>query len=211
MLIKWIACDVPANLQAAFAEAQCAWKAISATRGFICQFGGFNANRAHVLSLWEDREAYASFMHSSHDNVASKSQQHRVYESIRVDLFSEVLPLPGTDIGCIADALSNATHLRIADCLIRESKQLHFVEVQKSVWHPGMVASRMQAGSFAQHVADLNRFLVVTLWGSEEAHRKYVEHTFPGLYEQATPRDDLADVAGEFIQLEQGWTLRPGG
>jgi len=165
MLIKLITCDVPLGLRVKFSEAQGAWQAISDTRGFVCQFGGFSANRAHILSLWESRQAYASFMSSSHDDVAGKNQQHRFYNSIRIDLFSEILSMAGAGIDSIAGALSQATHLRIADCSVQKAQQPHFVEVQKDVWHPGMVASGMQAGSFAQHTTDSNRFLVTSLWG----------------------------------------------
>ncbi len=207
MLIKWVACDVPVGLRAEFSEAQRAWKAIAETKGFICQFGGFSSNRAHILSLWENRQAYASFMSASHDDIASKNQQDRFYKSIRVDLFSEVLRMPGADASLIADALSHATHLRMADCVVPESKQPHFVEVQKDVWSPGMAESGMQAGSFAQHMIDSNRFLVASLWDSEEAHRAYMQHTFPGLYKQASPQDDVTGIAGEFLELEHGWTL----
>lgn len=106
MLIKWITCDVSASRRVKFSEAQGAWKVISDARGFVCQFGGFNSNRAHILSLLKNPEDYASFMSSSHDDVVGKNQQHRFYNSIRVNLFSEVLRMRGANVGSIADALS---------------------------------------------------------------------------------------------------------
>lgn len=209
MLVKWITCDVPSSMQPEFSEAQRAWELVAAVRGFICQFGGFTADRAHILSLWEDLHAYTSFMNSTHDEVADKNRQRRFYESIRVELFSEVLGMYSADAASIAEALSSAKYLRIADCLVRESRRKHFVEMQASVWHPGMAAGGMLAGSFSEHVRDRDRLLVATLWRSEAAHHEYVQHVFPKLYEQSRPKDDLADISGDSFRLEPSWTLRP--
>ncbi|WP_335869442.1 DUF4937 domain-containing protein [Bacillus sp. 2205SS5-2] len=90
MLIKFIRCVVPTANQSTFSTAQQQWKSLAQVSGFIFQCGGWSFTReeAYILGLWEDRQAYDSFMQEQHDAIFDHNQQERTYTQIEVKLIS---------------------------------------------------------------------------------------------------------------------------
>src|SRR5712691_10980953 len=76
MLLKWIICSIPQELQSAFSEAQKQWIALKGLQGFLGQVGGWNSKhplQAGVLSCWQDEASYQNFMHHIHDDIFQHS------------------------------------------------------------------------------------------------------------------------------------------
>jgi heme-degrading monooxygenase HmoA len=207
MLIKRIVCDIPAESRSGFDSAQRSWRTIAAVPGLVSQFGGFTANKAHILSLWRDHDSYRAFMESAHDDVTSQNAQHRFYTAIKVDLLGEEFGMPGSSCSSIVEALPDARLLRIANCDVKPLRDEHFVQMQREIWHPAMRASGMLAGTFAHARSEPNQYLVASLWQSAATHDAYVHGALPTLRREAKPEIDLDSLSGELIELEPAWTV----
>jgi heme-degrading monooxygenase HmoA len=201
MLAKWIVCQVPYALQTQFSLAQQSWKSLANTAGFLAQLGGFFKEEAHILAIWQDAASYQAFMDQQHDGIAKG--QHSNYLAIQIACFEIQFEMLGFRKISLKDVILEAQYLRIADCLLLPERQAHFIEMQKTVWHPG-VGNHMLAGAFWR---DDSRFLVTTLWASGAAHQEYMDTQFPLLYKIARPEDDLSAINGVHLMLIPEWMV----
>jgi heme-degrading monooxygenase HmoA len=210
MLLKWIRCTVPARSREAFSHAQTRWSALRGVAGFRGQVGGWSAAdpaTACVLGLWRDRETYGSFMRDVHDRVADGSGQDRTYESISVVLCESRLEMRGLKPR-IDEAVASAGFLRTADCRVRPGRSASFLQMQQSVWLPGLkAAGGMLAGSLAAIDGSDRRYLVATLWADEASHARYVRRDLEALRARAAVEADVDQIAGTFVELDPGWTV----
>ncbi|MFD9354634.1 DUF4937 domain-containing protein [Streptomyces sp. NPDC060031] len=206
---KWIGCSVPVAARGRFTVAQRAWAAISDQPGLIGQVGGWDpaTGRAHVLAFWSDAESYGRFMRERHDTVFAESGQQKSYTAIETATGETVLAMAG-DTGDLPVALESATLLRVADCRLLPSREEHFLEVQRSVWAPGMAAAGgMLAGTVTR--LDEHRHLVTTLWSGADAHAQYVTSHLPALRSRAALADDLRSTTGHVLPLDPAWRILP--
>ncbi|MFF0295891.1 DUF4937 domain-containing protein [Kitasatospora sp. NPDC004614] len=206
---KWIGCTVPAAAREQFFTAQAAWSTISDQPGLVGQLGGWDpaTGRAHLLGLWTDAEAYRSFMHERHDAVVAGNQQNTTYTEIDVATGETVLEMAG-DAADLPHALERATLLRVADCRLLPGRENHFLEVQRTVWAPGMAAAGgMLAGTVTR--LDAHRHLVTTLWSNSAAHQHYSTHHLPTLRSRATLEHDIRSMTGHVLPLEAAWRVLP--
>jgi heme-degrading monooxygenase HmoA len=207
MIGKWIACRTAPETREAFAAGQLAWNVVAGQPGFRGQCGGFAGDDAFVLALWETDPAYRAFMDDVHDGIAAASGQANTYSSIEVDLLDRVLDMPGREVG-VPTALPDASFLRVADCVVRNGRRGRFLDVQRSVWRPGMQGARgMLAGAVWSVRGRTDRLLVTTLWEDEAAHDVYRRDVLPDLRRRARPDDDLLDFVGHALPLVPGWTV----
>lgn len=209
MLAKWIVCRVDGPDRAGFAQAQLHWNALARCEGFRGQFGGFTESCAHIIALWSVPGAYVRFMQREHDSIGGTSAQSSFYSELRVSLLSEVMDMPGRHTG-LAEAVPSATFVRIADCTVADSRIDHFLEMQRSVWSPGMAgAPGMLGGAFFRFEDHAHRFLVVSLWRSAAEHAAYASELLSTLRGRAAPEQDLRSIHGHHFVLERAWSVSP--
>ncbi|MFE8702993.1 DUF4937 domain-containing protein [Cytobacillus sp. FJAT-54145] len=91
MLIKRITCTVDKSQKEHFHKAQIDWGKLSAVPGFVCQIGGWKVDKAHIIALWENKDAYRHFMDAIHDEIFHDSKQEKTYRSIEVSILDEEL------------------------------------------------------------------------------------------------------------------------
>ena len=209
MFGKWIRCQVSNPSQKAFDEAQCLWSSIARCRGFKGQFGGFHADFAMILALWEKMDDYQHFMSNTHDEVMATSSQHQTYSSLEAHLLERVMVMPGAK-SSFSSAIPTAEVLRIADCLVHENRVADFIDRQHRIWAPGMAqAPGMLASLFWSFIDQPNRFLVSTLWRSQKEHDNYATSLLPKLRATARPDRDLIELKGCSFKLNPRWTVVP--
>lgn len=208
MLVKLFRCTV--DHRAAFDRGQSAWRGLAGLPGFVAQAGGWSRPdpaRAVIVGFWGDRASYDRFMAADHDRIYADSAQNGTYHDPVTVLAVVVHPMPGS-AGGIADAVGRAALLRVADCRVRPGREPHFREVQRDIWLPGMRDTPgMLGGVFARGVSDPRRYLVLTLWASEADHDAYTRDRLGPLRERARPTDDLDDLTGAVVRLEQRWAV----
>jgi len=93
MFYKWIVCQVPTAQKKNFSTAQEKWGSLINSKGFLCQFGGWNihnSNEACILSIWESKKDLDYFMKYEHDFIYHKIQQKHTYSSISIKFFEEI-------------------------------------------------------------------------------------------------------------------------
>ncbi|MGW4379402.1 DUF4937 domain-containing protein [Kitasatospora sp. NPDC004531] len=206
---KWIGCTVPVAARERFSAAQGAWSAIGDQPGLVGQVGGWDpaTGRAQVLGLWADAAAHRRFVRERHDAVIAGNRQGDTYTGIDVAAGETVLEMPG-DASDLPHALERAALLRVADCRLLPDRTEHFLDVQRTVWAPGMAAAGgMLAGTVARLEAD--RYLVATLWSDTAAHRRYAARHLPALLARAAVGSDLRSITGHLLPLEPGWRVLP--
>jgi hypothetical protein len=210
MLIKWIVCEVAESSKERFSDAQQQWAEVAGLDGFLGQVGGWDVKtpgHACHVALWDSLEQYQTFMAGAHDAIVRKNAQADTYDAIAVALFEAVWEMPGQG-GDLARALALGTVLRVADCAVRDDRRGHFLEVQRSVWIPGMAqAEGMLGGVFSQLRAANTRYLVATFWGDREAHARYVSECLPRLRAQAEVERDVEPLDAHLVQLEPSWRV----
>ncbi len=210
MLVKLITCEVPDENLERFAAGQAAWSALAKVDGFLGQLGGWELsdwNRAVIVGLWRDAEAYNRFMSDAHDAIFESHGQQDSYTSSDISLWQSVLGIPGS-LHALGQAVEQAGLIRIALCRLRPGRREHFVEVQRNTWNPGMAASGgLLCGVFSRHCDDEDRFAVCTLWSSEAEHRRYRETIFHELRRAARVEDDCSAVAGMLVGCEASWKV----
>jgi heme-degrading monooxygenase HmoA len=201
MLVKWITCAVADR--PAFDRGQRRWEALRTVPGFIGQVGGWSVRdpaTAHVFAFWASRTDHERFLAGPHDGLAET--QAGTYARIRVRLFDQRLAIREP----LRLQFAQAGQLRVAHCLVHPQRIEHFTDAQISVWNPGMgSAPGMPGGVFAQ--AAEAEFLVLSMWASAADHEAYRTQRFPELRRQAGAADDLAEVAGDLIEVEQAWSV----
>ncbi|WP_031073105.1 DUF4937 domain-containing protein [Streptomyces sp. NRRL WC-3742] len=207
---KWIGFSVPADARERFSSAQSAWSTMSDQPGLVGQVGGWDAatGRAHLLALWADEGAYRRFMRERHDTVTAANQQSTTYTAIDVSTGEVVLDMAG-DAGdslprALPRALERATLLRVADCRLLPGRDDHFLDVQRTVWAPGMAAAGGMLAGVVTHL-EPHRYLVTTLWSDPTAHQRYTTHHLPALLSRATLQNDLHSMTGHVLPLEPAW------
>jgi Domain of unknown function (DUF4937 len=213
MLLKWIVCQVHSEMRSAFSRTQDQWRSIENADGFVGQFGGWDTKNGRtdvcILGLWSSPSAYESCMRHLHDQVTAENQQERTYHQIALELFESHLPVLG-QCGDLASAYAKGHFLRVADCQVKEGRVDHFIEVQKSIWVPGMRQSAgMLGGSFNRSSRASNRFLVITVGDSESWHDHYAREKLPDMRRKSPVADDTAAIMGRFVRLEDSWLIHP--
>ena len=109
------------------------------------------------------------------------------------------------------EALACGNHMRWSRCRVLDGREQSFVEVQRTLWRPGMQeAPGMLGGCFARGVSDDAReFLVLSFWESERLHREYAEKRLPILRAEARHETDLDTLRGGSFPIEPAWRVMP--
>lgn len=212
VIAKWIVCCVDDSQRAEFSRAQERWSALEKVAGFHVQVGGWNTTRpdeACIVALWNDEASYQRFMRGLHDTIFNESRQSKTYRAITTALFSHAFDMPGTAMS-VADALASATHLRVADCLVSETREEEFIEVQANVWRPAMATAGILGGVFGRALGNPRRFLVATGWPSAEAHEQYAAQQVTRLRKLAKVERDIEALSGFFVELDPRWSVVNG-
>lgn len=199
--------------QAAFSTGQEQWAALRTEAGFGGQCGGYvqdDPEYVQIFGLWTNMGAYQRFMNRVHDRIARSNAQAECYDDSGSALYELEFDMPGA-VCDLSDALgSGAAMIRVARCKARPDRVDHFVEVQESVWMPGMKSAQgMLGGGFWRSVDDEDQFIVTTAWASMEDHERYCNEQLPKLRDQANLKDDLVKLAGEQVVLTPAWTVLP--
>ncbi|MFS1512657.1 YdbC family protein [Chengkuizengella sp. SCS-71B] len=206
MLIKWIVCDVPKNKKVDFSNAQEKWGSLANIDGFLGQIGGWDLNtssRAGIISFWRDQLSYHKFMDQEHDKIFKEGKQKDTYERILIEIYDKKFNINNYQI---TKFLKEAKIIRVANCVVKEDKQEHFEKMQKDIWNEEMSKyQEMLAGVFC--INDQHKYLIVSLWGSVEAHQLYVERTLPLLVENSKLEDDLIKINGTVLNLDDNWSV----
>ena len=208
MLAKWIRCTVATAQKPAFGRMQEHWRRLADVPGFLFQIGGWNLKNereACILGLWEDETSYAAFMRDIHDGIIAGSGEDSAYETCVTELFDVMFRMEGCREDW-AEAFATAERLRVARCIVRPEHKAHFVDVQKTVWEPGMRAAGMTAGLFAEaRIAEKLVYLVASAWPAVESHEGYMANALPQLRQQAQVERDAEELQGSAIRLERWW------
>ncbi|MHA7138563.1 YdbC family protein [Rossellomorea arthrocnemi] len=209
MIIKVITCKVSEGSKEDFFEEQKIWKALSPLNGFLGQVGGWSNKEpltACIFAFWENQEAYQYFMDKAHDEILLHSNQSSTYKSIDVTLYEESVTIPGTEKKIIY-AIEDSKYVRVAMAQVKPDHVDHFIDMQKTIWNPGMmVAEGFLGGSFAISKKRMRDFLVFTCWENE---RFYVEKHFPVLVPATKMQTDVVEIKGEELVLEEAWRVLP--
>ncbi len=210
MLIKLIQCRVSEDQRERFSRGQTQWCALSGCKGFCGQIGGWvveDDGLAVIIGLWSDHDAYDTFMRDVHDRVLDVTGQRGTYDSIDVSLWDSVLSIPGS-ASSISAGIESAGAVRMAKCRVRPDRVAHFVEVQRTLWNPGMAASGgMLIGLFSESSGSEQEFLVCTLWQDLDAHRRYRNGVFTDLRRQAEVDQDCERVEGWIVSVQHEWCV----
>ncbi|MGW7350503.1 YdbC family protein [Streptomyces sp. Z26] len=202
MLVKWMRCTVVDRR--GFERAQRKWAGLLGEPGFRGQGGGWSRSRAdvaHLLSFWESRAFYDSFMARSHDRL--HASQIGTYKDLQVRLFEYRFDVKTG----FQPVFTEADLLRVAHSRIREDRVDHFILMQEKVWNPAMAGSPgMLRGVFAQAEPE-NEFLVLSMWDSAAEHGKYRAERVERLALRAQTGADVVAIAGDVIDLEPAWTV----
>jgi len=208
--VKFITCVVPQQKRPLFAKGQEAWSALSNLDGFVAQTGGWSQSRddcAVIVAYWENETAYNRFMRDAHDDIFKSNSQEETYSEITVTLFEGVSDTTGAG-SSIGESVLQAEFIRLADCRVRSDRIEHFLEVQETVWKPGMAgAAGMLEELFARSTKEKQRFLVTTLWEKEGDHTRYREGIFRSLSERAAPYEDCVSIDGILVKVERSWRV----
>jgi len=203
MLVKWITCAVVDR--PGFDRGQRHWEALRAVPGFAGQVGGWSVRdpaTAHVFAFWDSRTDHGRFLAGPHDGLAAA--QAGTYARIRVRLFDQRLVIREP----FRPRFAGVGQLRVAHCLVHPDRVEHFTDAQMRVWNPGMgAAPGMLGGVFAQAAGA--EFLVLSMWASAADHEAYRTQRFAELRRQAGAEEDLAEVAGDLVEVEQAWSVAP--
>ncbi|NBI30216.1 YdbC family protein [Chengkuizengella marina] len=200
MLIKWIVCDVPKHKKIDFSNAQEKWNSLVNIDGFLGQIGGWNLNKtskAGIISLWRDQLSYHKFMDQEHDKILKEGKQKDTYEHISVEIFNKKFNINKFQV---TPFLKEVKILWVVDCVVKEDKQEYFENLQKNIWNEQMSKNQdMLAGVFCKN--DQNKYLVVSLWGSKDAHQLDVEPILSKL------TDDVIKIHGTVLILDENWSV----
>ncbi|WP_250211809.1 DUF4937 domain-containing protein [Peribacillus simplex] len=195
-----------------FSKLQAQWQPVNTTNGFLGQVGGWsikNEFTACVFSFWENKDVYDYFMNNVHDGIFLNTNQSSTYSSIDVEIFEEVFNIQGLEKDIIS-ILRESNFIRTALSNVKEGRASHFIETQSKVWNSGMKKTeKMLGGEFGSSVKDDKRFLVLTGWLSEEAHKDYIISSFSALKSQAKTELDLEGIIGEQFTIENSWRVVP--
>lgn len=205
MIVKRISCQVKENQADAFSKYQEQWQPLNQITGFLGQVGGWsikNQFTACIVSFWQSKDDYDYFMDYVHDDIFLNMDQSNTYTAIDVELFNTVFEIPGVEENIIS-VLKESHFIRTALCDVKDGRTSRFIEIQRSVWNPGLkMTGKMLGREFSSSLKADNRFFVFTGWLSKEAHQEYLNLTFPALKNQAMPELDLEEMIGEQFIIE---------
>ncbi|MED0987211.1 DUF4937 domain-containing protein [Bacillus paramycoides] len=205
MLLKTIFCKVEEEKREMFSEAQEKWRDLQHLDGFHGQFGGWNEDEACVYTLWEDRNAYQSFMNDAHDTIFLNSNQEGTYISCNIEMFQTLYDITDTPL---KDVITQGSFVRVAICDVKEGKEKHFLFIQETIWNKGMEnANGMLGGVVGKSLKNENRYIVLTYWKNEMAHQNYVEEIFPELYKLANTHEDIEEIKGKQVVCKEEWLV----
>ncbi|MED0973167.1 DUF4937 domain-containing protein [Bacillus paramycoides] len=205
MLLKTIFCKVEEEKREMFSEAQEKWRDLQHLDGFHGQFGGWNEDEACVYTLWEDRNAYQSFMNDAHDTIFLNSNQEGTYISCNIEMFQTLYDITETPL---KDVITQGSFVRVAICDVKEGKEKHFLFIQETIWNKGMEnANGLLGGVVGKSLKNENRYIVLTYWKNEMAHQNYVEEIFPGLYKLANTHEDIEEIKGKQVVCKEEWLV----
>ncbi|MED1557584.1 DUF4937 domain-containing protein [Bacillus paramycoides] len=205
MLLKTIFCKVEEEKREMFSEAQEKWRDLQHLDGFHGQFGGWNEDEACVYTLWEDRNAYQSFMNDAHDTIFLNSNQEGTYISCNIEMFQTLYDIAETPL---KDVITQGSFVRVAICDVKEGKEKHFSFIQETIWNKGMEnANGLLGGVVGKSLKNENRYIVLTYWKNEMAHQNYVEEIFPELYKLANTHEDIEEIKGKQVVCKEEWLV----
>ncbi|MBY6035973.1 YdbC family protein [Fictibacillus nanhaiensis] len=206
MLIKWINCEVPEHKRIAFSYAQEQWKLLSNIDGFLGQVGGWDIDRpskAGIISFWRDLPSYQFFMDFKHDRIFNENNQKNTYDSISVEIFEKKFNCNENNV---IQMLKYTKMMRIGLCIVKKDRRKHFEDMQKEIWNEGMSAHQdMLAGVFCENNQQNN--LVVSLWRNKNSHQNYMDHTLPYLMKLSNVKDDVIEIQGSVLKLNETWSV----
>lgn len=205
MLLKTIYCKVEEEKKELFSMAQEKWRDIQHLDGFYGQFGGWNENEACVFTLWEDRNAYQSFMNGAHDTIYLNSNQEDTFLSCEIELFQTLYDIAEVSL---KDVVTEGSFIRAAVCDVKKEKEKQFLHKQETIWNKGMENIKgMLGGVVGKSLKNENRYIVLTYWKDEKAHQHYVEENFPELYKLANIHEDIEDIRGKQAVCKEEWLV----
>ncbi|PFD69179.1 YdbC family protein [Bacillus cereus] len=205
MLLKTIYCKVEEEKKELFSKAQEQWRDIQHLDGFRGQFGGWNEDEACVFTLWEDRSAYQSFMNGAHDTIYLNSNQEDTFVSCEIELFQTLYDITDTPL---KDVVIEGSFVRVAICDVKIEMEKHFLHKQETIWNKGMEnAKGMLGGVLGKSLKTENRYIVLTYWKDETAHRNYVEEIFPELHKLANIHEDIEDIRSKQVVCKEEWLV----
>ena len=203
MLLKTIYCKVEEEKKELFSKAQEKWRDIQHLDGFYGQFGGWNENEACVFTLWEDRNAYQSFMNGAHDTIYLNSNQVDTFLSCEIELFQTLYDIAEVPL---KDVVTEGSFVRAAVCDVQAEKEKQFLHKQETIWNKGMKNIKgMLGGVVGKSLKNENRYIVLTYWKDGMAHQNYVEEIFPELYKLANIHEDIEDIRGKEAVCKEEW------
>lgn len=210
MHVKWMECRVKEGMKEAFSKAQEQWNQTAKAPGFIAQTGGWDAtdeNLACIVAFWENEVALSRFMKEQHDVIFNRNKQKDTYDNIEIRHFNTLFDMEG-NAGSLPEVIWQGNVLRVADCLVKPGREVHFETMQQDVWKPGMQSAAGMLGGYFSRINNAERrYLVTTFWDNEESHEKYRQEKLPTLQQQAGIQEDLQDIKGRLIILEKSWKI----
>lgn len=205
MLLKTIYCEVEEEKKELFSNAQEKWRDLQYLDGFHGQFGGWNEDEACVYTLWEDRNAYQSFMNDTHDTIYLNSNQKDTFLSCEIELFQTLYDITDTPL---KNVITAGSFVRVAICDVKEEKEKHFLHKQETIWNKGMKKVKgMIGGVVGKSLKNENRYIVLTYWEDEIAYQNYVEEIFPELYKLANIHENIEEIKGKQAVCKEEWLV----
>ncbi len=203
MLLKTIYCKVEEEKKELFSMAQEKWRDIQHLDGFHGQLGGWNEDEACVFTLWEDQNAYQSFMNGAHDTIYVNSNQKDTFLSCEIELFQTLYDINDLPL---KDVVKEGSFVRVAICDVMGGMEKQFLHKQETIWNKGMEKAKgMLAGVIGKSLKTGNRYIVLTYWKDEMAHQNYVEEILPELYKLANIHEDLENIRGKQAVCKEEW------
>jgi heme-degrading monooxygenase HmoA len=210
-MLKYILCRTASDDKPAFSAGQEHWSQLSGFPGFCGQAGGWaihDQDLAVILGMWEDSESIDRFMAELHDQCFDHSGQRNLIREIEVTAWSRVIEADAGFAG-IAEAETQGGVLRIADCMLLDGmhRREHFIRMQSEIWNPAMKDSGVLGSSTWTAANNPKRFLITSLWKSEEHLRSWLDGKFHQAWAEADVEDDCEAVSGKLVNLEYSWRV----
>ncbi len=211
VILKDFRCRVMDGRMDLFSAEQERWSALRTEPGFVGQCGGVDRadkSMVQIFGMWDDLDAYRMFMGGAHDRIFDGGKQGACYTDAESVVYERLLEMPGVADDLAGALKHDAAMIRIARCLVKPDRVDHFIEMQRTVWQPGMErAAGMLGGNFWRSVDDEHRFIVTTAWASVEDHERYRDERLAELRALARPEKDLEAIEGEQVMLAPAWTV----
>lgn len=203
---KFIRYSVMPSLRERFSRAQEAWSVTANCEGFLNQCGGWDVKTgdAIVLSSWTDSESLAKFMSENHDEIDKTSKQRETYKKCAVSHLRDALQIPSFD----TTPQSDAEFIRIASCDLKPDSEQRFLEIQETIWNPGMSSCKgMLGGTLMKDSTVKNRYLAVSFWKRVTDHLRYMNDVFPSVSQSANIAEHLESITSYRVLIERNWQI----